>query len=114
MSDGFETASKRLELPAALGEALWKAAEHAARAAAGKMRRRPRPRGRILAPSVNPPLWNELVRRVTPLLAKRGAKVRLARCLRLPRQRLQDCLKSRPAGADAERTRLLLPWLASR
>lgn len=114
MSDGFGTVSRRLELPAALGEALFEAAEVAARAAAGKLQRRPRQRGLTLQPSVNTPLWNELVRQVTPLLAKHGAKAQLARYLGLPRQRLQDCLKSKAACLDAERTLLLLSWLAAR
>ena len=114
MSVGYGTASKSLELPATLGEALFKAAEHAARMAAGKLPRRPRRHGLTLQPSVNTPLWNELVRQVTPVLAKRGAKSRLARYLGLPRQRLQVCLKAKEACLDAERTLLLLSWLAAR
>ena len=114
MSDGFGTVSKRLELPVVLAEALFEAAEVAARAAAGKLQRRPRKRGLTLQPSVNTPLWNELVRQVTPLLAKHGTKAQLARVLGLPRQRLQVCLKAKSACLDAERTLLLLAWLAAR
>ena len=114
MSDGFGTVSKRLELPVVLAEALFEAAEVAARAAAGKLQRRPRKRGLTLQPSVNTPLWNELVRQVTPLLAKHGTKAQLARYLGLPRQRLQVCLKAKEACLDAERTLLLLSWLAAR
>ncbi|MBI3885302.1 MAG: hypothetical protein HY302_06180 [Opitutae bacterium] len=113
MSDEFSMVSRRLELPAALGAALLAAAERAARAAAGKGQRRPRPRGLTLQPGAQTPLWNELVRQVTPLLAPRGGKARLARYLGLPRQRLQDCLKSKSACLDAERTLLLLSWLAA-
>ncbi len=114
MSIDLGHVTKRLELPAALGEALFTAAEAAARVAAKKLRRRPPPRGRILAPGTNTPLWNELVRQVTPLVAKRGSKAQLARLLGLPRQRLQVCLKAKSACLDAERTLLLLCWVAAR
>lgn len=67
-----------------------------------------------LHPGVDTPLWNELVRQVTPYLRQRGSKAQLARVLGLPRQRLQDCLKARRAMLDAERTLLLLAWLAAR
>jgi hypothetical protein len=49
-----------------------------------------------------------------PLLGKYGSKVRLARFLGLPRQRMQDCLKARHAALDAERTLLLLCWVSAR
>lgn len=67
-----------------------------------------------LHPGTETPLWNELVRRVTPHLARRGSKAHLARQLGLPRQRLQDCLKSKHAMLDGERTLLLLAWLSAR
>ena len=54
------------------------------------------------------------MRQVVPLLARRGSKVQLARLLGLPRQRLQVCLKAKTAHLDAERTLLLLAWLAAR
>jgi len=63
---------------------------------------------------VDTPLWNELVRRVAPHLARRGSKAQLARQLGLPRQRLQDCLKSKHAMLDGERTLLLLTWLTAK
>lgn len=67
-----------------------------------------------LHPGTETPLWNELVRRVAPHLARRGSKAQLARQLGLPRQRLQDCLKSKNAILDGERTLLLLAWLSAR
>ena len=105
---------RQLELPAAFSLLLFEAADRAVRAAAGKLRRRPTRRGRILAPGIDTPLWNELVRQVLPQLKKRGSKAHLARLLGLPRQRLQDCLKAKTACLDAERTLLLLCWLAAR
>jgi hypothetical protein len=69
-------------------------------------------RGLTLRPGADTPLWNELVRRVRPHLRKRGAQAQLARLLSLPRQRLHESLKSQSACLDAERTLLLLSWLA--
>jgi hypothetical protein len=90
-------------------------------AARAEARRRSRARTRrdnartrrnwALHPGTETPLWNELVRRVTPLLRPRGSKAQLARVLGVPRQRLQDCLRSKNAMLDAERTLLLLGWL---
>jgi hypothetical protein len=54
------------------------------------------------------------VRQVAPLLRRRGSKVHLARILGISRQRLHVCLKARTGGLDAERTLLLLAWLAAR
>lgn len=49
-----------------------------------------------------------------PHLRKRGTKTNLARLLGVPRQRLQDFLNTRTAAPDAERTLLLLCWVAAR
>ena len=104
----------------ALAKGLFAAAEEAARAAAltfKKSRRLLGPRrkpGLTLRPGGGTPLWNELVRQTLPLLGKRGSKARLARFLRLPRQRMQDCLKARQNSLDAERTLLLLCWVSAR
>lgn len=107
-----------MRLPADLALALYEGAEFAARAAAraaaGRLRRQPQRRGLALQPGEHTPLWNELVRQVTPHLTKRGSKARLARVLGVPRQRLQACLKAKKACLDAERTLLLLSWLAAR
>lgn len=89
------------------------AAESARRTAAQRKRRAPK-RGLTLQPGPDTPLWNELVRQVAPLLRRRGSKVHLARILGISRQRLHVCLKARTAGLDAERTLLLLAWLAAR
>jgi len=102
-----------LQMPAELITALLEAAETTVRRAAGKYKRRPPKRGLTLQVGIDTPLWNELVRQVVPLLRKRGSKVHLARILGVPRQRLQVCLKARRATLDAERTLLLLAWLAA-
>ncbi len=94
----------------------WLAAAGAesARRTAGKWRRRPPRRGLTLQPGTDTPLWNELVKQVAPLLRRRGSKVHLARILGIPKQRLNVCLKARTGALDAERTLLLLAWLAAR
>jgi hypothetical protein len=73
-----------------------------------------KPVGSTLQPGAKTPLWNELVKQTLPWVGKRGSKARLARFLGLPRQRLQDCLKSQRACLDAERTLRLLCWVAAR
>jgi hypothetical protein len=108
----YGTSLGRLDLPAGLILILLEAADASARRALRRFKRRPPKRGETLAPGIDTPLWNELVRQVVPLLRKRGSKIHLARILGLPRQRLQVCLKARTACLDAERTLLLLAWLA--
>lgn len=92
------------------------AADEAARQAARAGRRifPRRKRGVILHPGPATPLWNILVERANRHLKVRGSKAQLARLLGLPRQRIQDCLKARTACLDAERTLMLLCWLAGR
>ena len=106
----------QMQLPAELSLALFEAAAASARAAArlrlaGKPRRRV---GQTLRPGSATPLWNALVKQTRPHLRKRGEKVKLARILGLPRQRIQDCLTASSACLDAERTLLLLCWASRR
>lgn len=99
-------------MPLALVEDLVDAAAEAVRRVRTKQVTRPPQRAQLtLRPGPDTPLWNELVRQVRPHLRKYGSKAQLARLLGLPRQRLHDCLKSRDACLDAERTLLLLGWL---
>lgn len=94
---------------------LYEAAANGSRAAARRgWRLQPqRQRNFALKPGPATPLWNELVRQSAPFLRKRGTKAHLSRILGVPRQRLQDSLKARTACLDAERTLLLLGWLAA-
>ena len=69
---------------------------------------------RTLQPGPDTPLWNELRRRVAGQLGKRGEQSLLARFLGIPRQRLHLMIKARAASPDAERTLLLLAWVAAR
>ncbi len=105
---------RQLELPSELALALFEAAAMAARAVARRLRRPPPRRGATLPPGIDTPLWNELVRQAQPFLRKRGSKAQLARLLGLPRQRMQVCLKAQSGCLDAERTLMLLCWVAAR
>lgn len=109
----------QMQLPAELSLALFEAAAAAARATARAGRGllpppRRRPVGETLRPGPGTPLWNELRRQAIPFLRRRGQKVGLARILGLPRQRVHDCLKVNAACFDAERTLMLLCWVARR
>jgi hypothetical protein len=106
-----------MRLPGALALGLFEAAAESARLLARQAKRiryAGSRRGTTLRPGPGTPLWNELVKQALPLLCRRGSKAQLARILGVPRQRLQDCLKSRCASLDAERTLLLLCWVATR
>jgi hypothetical protein len=93
---------------------LYDLAALAARTASKRIRKGKRQRCTSLKPGPTTPMWNELVNQALPYLTKRGSKVRLARYLGLPRQRLQVCLKAKEACFDAERTLLLLCWVTAR
>lgn len=97
---------------------LDKAAEVTALAAKRYYReRKRRPRnGRYAAlqPGPETPLWNELARMCERQLTRYGSKAKLGRILGVPRQRIHQLLVAKTACADAERTLLLLGWLATR
>ena len=113
MKDPFPPSSLRYTGDLLL--ALAEAAEQAARGAMRQVRHHYRKRqGATLRPGAATPLWNELVAQARPFLRKRGTKAQLARLLQLPRQRVHDCLKAGSASLDAERTLLLMCWVAAR
>jgi len=95
---------------------LFEAAAASMRAAARRLEHeRPKKRfGETLRPGSATPLWNELLKQVQPHLRKRGEKVKLARILGVPRQRVNDYLRARTACPDAEHVLLLLCWVARR
>lgn len=111
----YDPSPASLKLVADLILDLYAVAATSARAAAKQGRRMvPRSqRNRTLRPGAGTPLWNELVKQAQPFLRQRGTKAQLARVLGVPRQRLQDCLKTRSACLDAERTLLLLCWVVA-
>lgn len=94
-----------------LSDAAQKSAHQLARRYHEATRRRI---GATLRPGPTTPLWNSLVADLRPLLRRRGEKVLLARVIGVPRQRVHDFLVGRGRMPDAERTLLLLEWLAAR
>jgi hypothetical protein len=112
----IERIPPQMEMPSALALALFEAAAASARAIAGRLQRptvRHRPQ-MTLRPGPNTPLWNELAKQARGLLRKRGERAKLARLLGIPRQRITDYLRGGRGCPDAERTLLLLCWVARR
>lgn len=70
--------------------------------------------GGTLRPGPHTPLWNAYLASAKPFLQRHGEKARLARLIGVPRQRISDYLNGRGRMPDAERTLLLLDWLAAR
>lgn len=93
---------------------LLAAAETTAHAVARYRYVRRRRRYRMLRPGLDTPLWNELAAAVNVYLRRRGEKAQLARVLGVPRQRIHKILVEQSACPDAERTLLLLCWVAAR
>jgi hypothetical protein len=105
----------RLQLPALLMDGLTEAARESARQLARSYHHATRRRvGATLRPGRATPLWNALAAEVRPLLRRRGEQAILARLLGLPRQRVHEFIVRRGRMPDAERTLLLLEWLAVR
>jgi hypothetical protein len=95
------------------GEALAIAAETGYRRTAQALRR-PRTGYRTRRPGLHSPMWNVCATLLRRALRPYGTKSRVARYLGIPRQRLQDFLKSRSRLPDAELTLRMLHWLMER
>jgi hypothetical protein len=67
-----------------------------------------------IRPGSRTPLWNLLVLHLRAELGPFGSKVRLARHLGIPKQRLTDFLTGRRRMPDAELTLRLLHWLTEK
>ncbi len=63
-------------------------------------------------PGAESPLWNLLVAELRAELKPFGSKVRLARFLGIPKQRLNDFLTGGSRLPDAELTLRLLHWIS--
>ena len=79
-----------------------------------KFKPKPARRGATIRPGRATPLWLSLVGVIRPHLRQRGAKAQLARVLGLNRSRVSQFVTTRSAMPDAERTLLLLSWLAAK
>ena len=97
-----------------MGEILVTAADVAARAIKQARAKARGPRGEALHPGVDTPLWNELSLVLKEQKWAWGEKANLARILGVPRQRIDDYIIGNRRMPDAERTLLLLHWLAAR
>jgi len=104
----------QLAIPADLAYDLVDAAVRIASEALKRKLRPPRRRGQTLRPGLDTPLWNALAAAILAKFRRRGERARLARVLRLPRQRVTEMLRNRRHLPDAERTLLLLVWLHAR
>ena len=104
----------RLKVWLQLGGLLYDAAELAAQSAKRLLRERRRGSYRTRRPGVESPMWNICAEQLRAELKPVGSKVRLARFLGIPKQRLNDFLKANARLPDAEVTLQLLNWLAQK
>ncbi len=105
--------SPHLKIWMELGELLFAGAETAARQI--KRSLRPRRRGSYTARHAgsDSPMWNVLATLLRTELKTYGAKVRMARYLGIPRQRVTDFLTGDTKRLpDAELTLRMLHWLS--
>lgn len=104
----------QLELIGDMAEALWEAAFAAVRVSARTLRRQSRRGNTTLRPGTETPSWNALADAIRPYLQKPGEKVLLARWLGLDASRVTEFFVKQSAMPDAERTLMLIRWLAAR
>jgi hypothetical protein len=97
-----------------LSEALFVAGEELAEQTRHQLRPRRWASYATVRPGVGTPFWNVLAGSLRTELAAYGSKVRLARYLGVPRQRLHDFLTGRSRMPDAELTLRMLHWLAAK
>ena len=71
-------------------------------------------RGMTLRPGRGTPMWNALVGCARPHLAARGEKAKLGRMLGVHPSRVHQYVKAGTAMPDAERTLMLLHWVAQK
>lgn len=104
----------QLETMFEISEAIWEGAFAVARVTARHLRRKGRPVNATLRPGADTPGWNTLITAIRPYLRKRGQKVLLARWLGLDASRVTEYFGKQSAMPDAERTLMLMQWLALR
>lgn len=104
----------RLQMWLDIGDALFVAGERLM----AEARQRTKPRRwqsyHTVRPGTATPLWNILATQIRAEVGSYGAKVRLARYLGVPRQRLHNFLTDTSRMPDAELTLRMLHWLAEK
>lgn len=104
----------RLQLGFDIAGLLADAAEAGAKQVLKTLRPRRRRAFKSRRPGAETPLWNECATLLRDELKPRGSKVRLARYLGVPKQRLNDFLTGRSRLPDAELALEMLHWLAQK
>lgn len=104
----------RLRMWLEIGGALLAAGEQLADEARQKTRSRRWQSYHTVRPGAATPLWNLLVEQLRVELRAYGSKMRLARYLGVPRQRLHNFLTDTSRMPDAELTLRMLHWLAEK
>lgn len=102
----------RLQLWLDLGGLLADAAEAGARQVKKQLKARRRASYLTRRPGADTPMWNACTVLLREQLKQRGTKVRLARFLGIPKQRLSDYLANGSRMPDAETLLQILNWLA--
>jgi hypothetical protein len=97
-----------------LSELLFGAGEEALLALKKGLKPRRRGSYKTLRPGPFTPMWNQCRLSLREELRPHGAKVRLARYLGIPKQRLSDFLAGNRRMPDAELTLQMLHWLAAK
>jgi hypothetical protein len=97
-----------------LSEILFAAGEEGLKTLRKQLRPRRKGSYKTVRPGPFTPMWNQLRIALRPELKPHGSKVRLARYLGIPKQRLSDFLAGHRRMPDAELTLQLLYWLASK
>lgn len=105
---------RSLEFWSVLNDAFEAAAEAASKRLHQALRPRRHGNYATRKPGFDTPLWNVCVTLIKQELKPYGSKVRLARYLGIPKQRLQDFLNGKSRMPDAELTLRLLHWLAAK
>ncbi len=97
-----------------LSEILFAAGEEGLKALRKQLRPRRKGSYKTVRPGPYTPMWNQCRIALRAELKPYGSKVRLARYLDIPKQRLSDFLAGHRRMPDAELTLRLLHWFASK
>lgn len=106
--------SPRIRAWMELSEILFAAGEEGLKALKKSLRPRRKGSYKTLRPGPFTPMWNQCRIALRAELKPHGAKVRLARYLGIPKQRLSDFLAGHRRMPDAELTLRMLYWLAAK